>query len=122
MSKPNAKTASRQASGLLTCIPADRRAEVATMLRESPELKRYLDDCKRGLIDCWETLRRLGLNPGQWNSPVVPTDSPPQCWGCNFYSSQDKHTFRCWYDTEAKDREQFTCPFQAPHNPQFEGD
>ncbi len=110
MSRTSTKAAPKGTSGLLACVPANRRAEVAAALRDRPELQRHLEACRSGVVDCWTALRLLGLDPGQWNSPIRPTDAPEQCWDCNFYASTDAEGFWCWYDMKQKSRMQFACP------------
>ncbi len=56
---------------LLMLVPADRRREVAEILRRDPNARKVLEQCAAGVYDAWTALELLGLEPFFNGEPQV---------------------------------------------------
>lgn len=52
-----------QSMPLARLVPVQFRPRVAEILETNPNAKRILENCKAGHFDCWEALRRVGIDP-----------------------------------------------------------
>jgi len=51
------------ATPVILMLPEGRRAEAEAILAERPGLRAVLESCKRGLLNCWDAMEALGMDP-----------------------------------------------------------